>query len=263
MNQNEALNLLASSKKVIYFVDRDIELLKRIGKQLEENFPDYEIVGMIKLDDVTDELKKNPPSVMILDIQIAEEKVMHQFFEHLRDQEVYKRLPIIITGSRQVLEQVSTMIERHQLEMVPKSIRVPYLMAMVSAGLKQASTVQSRIIDLKAGEYLFHEGETGHSVYVLREGSLEVLKKSGNDLVVIGNVQDQQMIGEMAYLEKKLRTASIRATSPSKVLELQLGDVDKFLGQQPFWLGMLLQTLIQRLRDTNQHVIDLEKKLHS
>ena len=262
MKQNEALDLFSSSKKVIYFIDRDIELLKRIGKQLEEHFPDYEIVGMIKLDDVADELKKNPPSVMIIDVEVSDERTMQLFFEKLRDQEVYKRLPVIITGSRQVLEQVSVLVERFELEMVPKSIRVPYLLAMVSAGLKQASSVQSRLIELKAGDFLFQEGDSGNSVYVLREGSLDVLKKSDGELIVIGHIKDQQMIGEMAYLEKKLRTASVRAVSPSKVLELQLGDVDKFLGQQPFWLNMLLTTLIQRLRDTNEHVIDLEKKLH-
>ncbi|GAB4023229.1 MAG: hypothetical protein Fur0010_26470 [Bdellovibrio sp.] len=261
MNQDDTLNLMARGKKVIYFVDRDIELLKRIGNQIEENFPDFEIVGMIKLDDVQDELKKNPPMVIVIDIELSEEEVMRKFFETLRDNEVYKKLPVIVTGTRQILEQRSSMIERFELDMVPKSIRVPFLIGMLSSAIQQASSIQSRLIEIKSGDFLFKEGQRGDSIYVLREGALEVVKMLDGKEVIIGTIHDQQMIGEMAYLEKKLRTASVRATQDSKVLELQLGNVDKFLEQQPFWLRILINTLVDRIRDSNQHIMELEKRL--
>lgn len=261
MKVEESLNLLGRRNKVIYFADKDIELIKRIGKQLEENFPEFEIVGMIKLEDVEDELKNNPPMVMIIDIELAPEDSMRGFFEKLRNNELYKKLPVVVTGPRMLLEQNSILIDRFELEIVPKSIRVPYMMAVISSGIRQASTIQSRLIELKSEDYLFREGEKGDTIYVLREGQLDVVKLLDGKEVQIGHISDQQMIGELAYLEKKLRTASVRARTDCKILELQLGDVDQFLEMQPYWLKLMLTTLVDRVRESNKHIIDLERRL--
>ena len=63
---------------------------------------------------------------------------------------------------------------------------------------------------LSAGEELFAEGDPGDQAYVIKEGELEVIKKSVDRDVFLAIRKSGEVIGEMALLEDAPRSATIR-----------------------------------------------------
>ncbi|WP_245843147.1 MFS transporter [Mycolicibacterium vulneris] len=71
-------------------------------------------------------------------------------------------------------------------------------------------------VDLEAGSYLFHAGDAPDSLYVVRNGRLQVLQ---ND-VVITELGRGEVVGELGLLIDAPRSASIRAVRDSTLVRL-------------------------------------------
>jgi CRP/FNR family cyclic AMP-dependent transcriptional regulator len=69
-------------------------------------------------------------------------------------------------------------------------------------------------LDFPAGRVLIRQGEFGHEFFVIVEGTAEVLQ----DDAAIAEMGPSDFFGELALLEEERRTATVRATSPMRVL---------------------------------------------
>ncbi|MFZ0544219.1 MAG: ATP-binding protein [Candidatus Promineifilaceae bacterium] len=115
-------------------------------------------------------------------------------------------------------------------------------------------------VHLKAGEVLFKEGSTGERVYVLKEGSLEVIKQSGNREVLLAvNDQPGMVIGEMALIEQTPRMASIRARYDSTLIGIHKDQLDILLDTSPSAAQAILHTVLARWRTTESMLRQSEK----
>ncbi len=89
------------------------------------------------------------------------------------------------------------------------------------------------------GQVLFHDGDRGHSAYVVVQGSL-VVSKNGQNI----NVLNQgAFLGEIALLANQgLRSASVLAQRETLLLEIDQSELYKLLARNIF-LGKYLQEL--------------------
>jgi CRP/FNR family cyclic AMP-dependent transcriptional regulator len=69
-------------------------------------------------------------------------------------------------------------------------------------------------LDFPAGRELTRQGEFGQEFFVILEGSAEVRQ----DDAPIAEMGPGDFFGELALLEEERRTATVRATSPMRVL---------------------------------------------
>ncbi len=98
-----------------------------------------------------------------------------------------------------------------------------------------AERVRSTV--LRAGEYLFREGDAVGSVFVVVAGRLEVV--SGASLLrVLG---PGAVVGELALLAGSERSASVRARRDSRLLEVRQDDFEALLLEQPGFARELLR----------------------
>jgi serine phosphatase RsbU (regulator of sigma subunit) len=95
------------------------------------------------------------------------------------------------------------------------------------------------------GETIVHEGEPGSSAFILLSGSCEVMVHDD----VLGVVSPGDLFGDIACLEGGTRTATIRATSPSDVLEIAGDALRVELRRSPALLDRFLRVLAQRVRN--------------
>ena len=113
------------------------------------------------------------------------------------------------------------------------------------AGLDPVSLAELRDhadqIDLEAGSYLFHAGEASDSLYVVRNGRLQVLQ---ND-VVITELGRGEVVGELGLLIDAPRSASVRAVRDSTLVRLTKTQFDKIAHSGV--LEALVQVLATRL----------------
>ncbi len=72
-----------------------------------------------------------------------------------------------------------------------------------------------------AGEVIVREGEPGSRFYVISEGEVEVLRQTPDGRSELLNVLGQgNFFGELALLQKRNRTATVRAKTPTRVLSI-------------------------------------------
>ncbi|MGO9178836.1 MAG: sensor histidine kinase [Candidatus Limnocylindrales bacterium] len=113
--------------------------------------------------------------------------------------------------------------------------------------------------DLPIGGLLTTEGEPGDALYLVISGDLEVLKRSGSGDVPIARLGPGEIVGEMAVLESRPRTASVRAISPVRVLCIPGPTLLELLRTRPGASISMIRTVMARLRNTQAMLREREK----
>jgi len=109
------------------------------------------------------------------------------------------------------------------------------------------------------GSVILEEGAPGREIYLVVEGAVEILK--GQDGMLLGQRHAGELVGEMAFLEDRPRSATVRAVAPALLLEFSETKLREALADQPELLYRTVAALSARLRESDQHMIaDLRRK---
>ncbi len=104
---------------------------------------------------------------------------------------------------------------------------------------------------LPTGEYLFREGETAEFAYVLKEGSIELIKSSIDGDLVLAEIEPGTLFGEMALIDGSPRSASARATSDSILTEVRSDSFEQYIKSKPDAAVRIMKNLSSQLRSAN------------
>jgi cAMP-dependent protein kinase regulator len=97
--------------------------------------------------------------------------------------------------------------------------------------LKLIDGLQS--MNMVKDEFIFQEGDTGEEFYIIEEGEVECLKKSNSsdEFLLIRTLKRAEHFGELALINNKNRSLSIRISSPEcKLLKLDRDTFTRILG---------------------------------
>lgn len=109
-----------------------------------------------------------------------------------------------------------------------------------------------------AGTMLFHVGEPGDTLYVIREGRAEVFfKNNTGEEVILESAGPGDIIGELSLLDTGPRSASVRILADLEALCLSRDRLESFLQANPGAALNLLTAMGRRLR------ISAEKLRHT
>lgn len=104
---------------------------------------------------------------------------------------------------------------------------------------------------LATGDILFQENTLAESFYILIEGALSAsLTIENGQQKVVGLIHSGETVGELGALSHKPRTLTVRATVPSRLLELTREDFEKFCQAHPSVIFPLLEIIISRSQKT-------------
>jgi CRP-like cAMP-binding protein len=106
---------------------------------------------------------------------------------------------------------------------------------------------------LAAGEILFNQGDPGHELIIVKEGGVAIFVPTpgapgGGQAIRI--FQPGEMLGEMALIDRKPRSASARAEAPSTILALGEEDFQSILAENPEMALSVMAGLSDRIRYT-------------
>ncbi len=104
------------------------------------------------------------------------------------------------------------------------------------------------------GTPLIKEGEWGDEVYILKKGSVVVIKKGQ----VLAELKSGAIIGEMSPLERKPRSATVLATENTELFETSKDSFFNLLKTKPMLAVGLLKTLSGRIRNMDVNIVDRE-----
>jgi hypothetical protein len=123
-------------------------------------------------------------------------------------------------------------------------------------------TVHAEEVKLGAGQTLFVEGDTGDSLFVVIEGSLEIYKEDvlGDRLIAV--IPPGGLVGEMALIEGKPRSANVRAQQASRLMAVSKASFEGMKRDNPQIVAKLQAELLQlisgRLRSTTEKLLIAE-----
>jgi CRP/FNR family transcriptional regulator len=107
---------------------------------------------------------------------------------------------------------------------------------------------------IDADEILFNEGEAGLSMFIVKKGSIKILKMGYLGETVIAQINPGEFVGEMAVIDGSPRSAAAKAAVNSELLELSLTNFSKLKEEHPQIaikiMDLLLRILSVRLRNT-------------
>ena len=102
------------------------------------------------------------------------------------------------------------------------------------------------VTKLERGEFLFHQGDPSGTLHIIRKGRVDVLATSidGHELV-FRSLDPGAVIGELSLFEDVPRSASIRATLHSTLIQLSGPDIITIAHDHPD-LGIALARIAAR-----------------
>jgi len=108
-----------------------------------------------------------------------------------------------------------------------------------------------------AGEVILRQGETGDSIYLIGAGAAEVvLRRPDEKDLTLYTLGDGELFGEMALLERRPRSATVKAAKETTILEIPGTEFEGLIGKHPGLALAVLAKLRQRLRYTDDRILD-------
>jgi CRP/FNR family transcriptional regulator, cyclic AMP receptor protein len=110
---------------------------------------------------------------------------------------------------------------------------------------------QLDVVRFKEGELIFSYGDPGDSLFVIREGEVEVFfKDDTGGRIVLETARSGDFFGELSLLDNGPRTASVVATRDTEALRVDRADLDHLLHLHPEAAMEMLTAMGRRMRVT-------------
>lgn len=99
---------------------------------------------------------------------------------------------------------------------------------------------------------LFVEGMTGEILYVIKKGSVNILKKGANNQeIVLATLKEGEFLGEMSLIDNRPRTATAKVAEESMLLVMTKKAFTTLLEKHP---DIALKILLVFLRIANERL---------
>jgi len=111
------------------------------------------------------------------------------------------------------------------------------------------------------GEVIVRQGERGDCLFVIQQGTVEIVIERDSEEIVVGVAEKDELIGEMAIFEKKPRVATARAREFARVLTLDKKNFLRRISEDPTLAFRIIETMSRRVRKLDEEIADLKAKL--
>ncbi|MEM7356119.1 MAG: cyclic nucleotide-binding domain-containing protein [Acidobacteriota bacterium] len=116
---------------------------------------------------------------------------------------------------------------------------------------KSKQEAPSFSVEFKADEIIFEEGQLGTEMFIVQEGKVAILKRFKESQQQLALLGQGDFFGEMSVLEDLPRTATARAASDCRLLEINGSTFDQMLRKNPEIAVRMMRKLSRRLRETD------------
>lgn len=110
------------------------------------------------------------------------------------------------------------------------------------------------------GEVIVRQGENGNCMYVIQEGTVDVIASADGRELHLRSLGANDFFGEMALFEGETRTATIRSNGPSQILTIDKKSLLGGIHEDPSLAFRILQTMSYRIRDLTERLARCEEE---
>jgi CRP/FNR family transcriptional regulator, cyclic AMP receptor protein len=107
--------------------------------------------------------------------------------------------------------------------------------------------------DYAGGDVLFHYGDLGGEIFILRSGRVEVFVEGpAGEKILVAENERGEVVGELSFLDGGPRSATAVAKEPTQVLTMHRERLMEFIDKHPHAAVDLLTVMGRRLRLTDE-----------
>ncbi|MGB7325221.1 MAG: cyclic nucleotide-binding domain-containing protein [Rubripirellula sp.] len=121
---------------------------------------------------------------------------------------------------------------------------------------------QSSVIAAAPGEYFFHEGDPGESLFVLQSGTVLVTRNRSGESIELGRLRQGDCFGEMALIDFRPRSATVVAETDCQAIEVPRQSLAALYQQDVQQYAIIMMNLgrevSRRLRIADDCLFDLQ-----
>jgi len=108
------------------------------------------------------------------------------------------------------------------------------------------------------GAVIIREGSFGEGTYVLLDGKVEISRKIDGRKVVIAGLEKGDVFGEISYIDRQPRSASVIALGEVKVGLLNKDYLEAEMNKTSEEFRMIMKAITNRLRKTTGELVSLK-----
>lgn len=97
-------------------------------------------------------------------------------------------------------------------------------------------------------QILIREGEIQQKIFWVLEGEVYITRKMGEKYKVLATLGKGELIGEMSFFDKSVRSATVIAKGNVRALEFSKENFADIYAASPMWTKRLLVSLSKRIR---------------
>ena len=119
---------------------------------------------------------------------------------------------------------------------------------MLSPDLIKLFENDAEAVEYAAGDVVFRQGDTGHVMYVVVSGQIELtLNDHHLDTVDAGHI-----FGELALIDSPTRSATATVATPTRLVTVDKRRFTFLVQEHPFFALYVMGVLAQRIRKIDQ-----------
>ncbi len=108
----------------------------------------------------------------------------------------------------------------------------------------------------KKGTLMFIEGEQSTEMFIIRAGSVRILKQEGDKTVELAVLGKGSVLGELSLLDHQPRSATAQIVEDVTATVIDESTFNKTMKSIPSWLANIIQVIVTRLRNTMKRSSD-------
>lgn len=114
----------------------------------------------------------------------------------------------------------------------------------------------------KDGQTIIKEGTFGEGTYIVLTGKVCITKKVGEENIPITELHQNDIFGEVGFINREGRSASVTAMGDVQVGLLDKDFLDNEFNKTSSEFQGILKALTNRVRKTTQEMIELKAENH-
>lgn len=227
--------------KTILFIDKSEELSNFVKSKDES----WRILRADTVANATRMLDTEEIDIMVLELSIAIKAKLNL------SRFLPTKIPVLLLSDNGK-ELINNYPEIPRVLKIERPIENDIILTTLKAVLENKSDTLKHLRNLITGELLFMEGEPPDCLYWLVTGELAVYTTVDGVEKNVGTVHKDEIVGEMAFLGFRARSATLRAQTSCQLLEIRPEKFTNIVDAQPAWFQSILRNMANRLLESNK-----------
>jgi len=111
------------------------------------------------------------------------------------------------------------------------------------------------------GENIITEGEIGDCMYIIQQGTADVIRMEDGEPTIIDTMQTGELFGEMAIVENTVRSSTVRARGTVRAITIDRKTFMRRIQEDPSLAMSVLEVLCHRVRNLDGSIAHLKHQL--